>query len=270
MKRATTARTRIIGAAFSVITAAWTSASYAQEPAPPPPPPPVDSAPQTAPAQPPAPMPPPPVVEQTPPPEPPPQAEPSDLDVQNPARGHRLRGRQPDTGRPQHGGSHRPCRRRSRLVQRDDGHRPGARLRVGRRLERDAGHEHGQGQRLRFRVPGRRADRAGEPPARQLPGDPVRHHRVRWHQDGHGARRDDIQRFARRRRRARGLRAVLRLHRNPAAVAERHRRSAVLDPPRQHGEQRPDHQRYELGYSTTVQNSPWDIFAGNVAARYYF
>jgi hypothetical protein len=25
-----------------------------------------------------------------------------------------------------------------------------------------------------------------------------------------------------------------------------------------------------LGFSTTVQNSPWDIFAGNVAARYYF
>jgi len=24
------------------------------------------------------------------------------------------------------------------------------------------------------------------------------------------------------------------------------------------------------GFSTTVQNSPWDIFAGNVAARYYF
>ena len=83
MERATTARTRIIGAAFSVITAAWTSASYAQEPPPPPPPPPVDSAPQTAP-QPPAPMPPPPppVMQQTPPPEPPHRAE-SDLDVQN-------------------------------------------------------------------------------------------------------------------------------------------------------------------------------------------
>jgi len=25
-----------------------------------------------------------------------------------------------------------------------------------------------------------------------------------------------------------------------------------------------------LGVSTTVQNNPWDIFAGNVAARYYF
>jgi len=25
-----------------------------------------------------------------------------------------------------------------------------------------------------------------------------------------------------------------------------------------------------LGFSTTVQNNPWDIFAGNVAARYYF
>lgn len=25
-----------------------------------------------------------------------------------------------------------------------------------------------------------------------------------------------------------------------------------------------------LGFSTTVQSSPWDIFAGNVAARYYF
>jgi hypothetical protein len=79
MKRATT---RIIGAAVSVITAAWTSASYAQEPAPPPPP--VDSAPQTAPAPPPAPTPPPPppVVQQTPPPEPPHSAD-SDLDVQN-------------------------------------------------------------------------------------------------------------------------------------------------------------------------------------------
>ena len=83
MKRATTARTRIIGAAFSVITAAWTSASHAQEPAPPPPPP-VDTAPQTAPAPPPAPMPPPPppVVQQTPAPEPPRSAE-TDLDVQN-------------------------------------------------------------------------------------------------------------------------------------------------------------------------------------------
>jgi hypothetical protein len=25
-----------------------------------------------------------------------------------------------------------------------------------------------------------------------------------------------------------------------------------------------------VGFSTTVQNNPWDIFAGNVAARYYF
>ena len=25
-----------------------------------------------------------------------------------------------------------------------------------------------------------------------------------------------------------------------------------------------------LQFSTTVQNNPWDIFAGNVAARYYF
>jgi hypothetical protein len=25
-----------------------------------------------------------------------------------------------------------------------------------------------------------------------------------------------------------------------------------------------------LGFSTTVENNPWDIFAGNVAARYYF
>jgi hypothetical protein len=25
-----------------------------------------------------------------------------------------------------------------------------------------------------------------------------------------------------------------------------------------------------IGFTTTVQNSPWDIFAGNVAARYYF
>jgi len=24
------------------------------------------------------------------------------------------------------------------------------------------------------------------------------------------------------------------------------------------------------GFSTTVQSNPWDIFAGNVAARYYF
>ena len=80
MKRATTAGTRIIGAVASVITAAWTSASYAQEPAPPPP---VEVAPQAAPAPPPpAPMPPPPVVEHTPP-APPPQAEPTDLDVQN-------------------------------------------------------------------------------------------------------------------------------------------------------------------------------------------
>jgi hypothetical protein len=75
-------RTRIIGAALSVITAAWTSASYAQEPAPPPPP--VENTPQTAPTPPPAPMPPPPppVVQQTPAPEPPPRAEPSDLDIE--------------------------------------------------------------------------------------------------------------------------------------------------------------------------------------------
>ena len=82
MKRATTGTTRIIGAAVSVITAAWTSASYAQEPAPMPPAP-VESAPQTAP-QPAAPMPPPPppVMQQTPAPEPPHRAEPSDLDPQ--------------------------------------------------------------------------------------------------------------------------------------------------------------------------------------------
>ena len=81
MKRATTGTTRIIGAAVSVITAAWTSASYAQEP-PPMPPPPVEGAPQTAP-QPAAPMPPPPpVMQQTPAPEPPHRAEPSDLDPQ--------------------------------------------------------------------------------------------------------------------------------------------------------------------------------------------
>ena len=81
MKRATTGTTRIIGAALSVITAAWTSASYAQEPPPaPPPPPPVESAPAPQPA---APMPPPPPpVMQTPAPEPQHKAE-SDLDPQN-------------------------------------------------------------------------------------------------------------------------------------------------------------------------------------------
>ena len=26
----------------------------------------------------------------------------------------------------------------------------------------------------------------------------------------------------------------------------------------------------QLQFTTTVQNNPWDIFAGNVAARYYF
>ena len=25
-----------------------------------------------------------------------------------------------------------------------------------------------------------------------------------------------------------------------------------------------------LRFTTTVQNNPWDIFAGNIAARYYF
>jgi hypothetical protein len=83
MKRATTGTTRLIGAAFSVIAAAWTSASYAQEPppAPAPPPPPVESAPQTPQPAAPMPPPPPPVVEQTPAPAPPHRAE-SDLDPQ--------------------------------------------------------------------------------------------------------------------------------------------------------------------------------------------
>ena len=133
------------------------------------------------------PPPPPPVMQQTPAPEPPHRAEPSDLDPSSPARGHRLRGRQPDPGRTGLGGYSPPLRSASRLGQRGDGRRSGARLRMVRRLDRGAGHEHGQGQHLRFRVPGRLAVRAGEPPARQLPGDPVRRHRVRWHQDGNGA-----------------------------------------------------------------------------------
>jgi hypothetical protein len=41
---------------------------------------------------------------------------------------------------------------------------------------------------------------------------------------------------------------------------------------RRYGFETADISQYDttLGFSTTVQSNPWDIFAGNVAARYYF
>ena len=105
----------------------------------------------------------------------------------SPARGHRLRGHQPGPDRRPARDLTAPPSAFACWSSEAMGVDFGARLRMGRRLERRRGHEHGQEQRLRLRVPGRPAVRAGEPPARQLPGDPVRRHRVRWHHDGNGA-----------------------------------------------------------------------------------
>lgn len=269
MKRATTARTRIIGAAFGVITAAWTSASYAQELPPSPPPPPIDSAPQTAP-QPPAPLPPPPpVMQQTPAPEPPHRAE-SDLDPQTRRVGIGYAGisqipigmNMADLTAPAVGVRVWASESMGVDLALGIGWAGGSTESLGTSMDKDSVYGFVFQGGLPFALANRRHVSFQVIPFASIAyggtkqGTGIAETTFTGTRVDVGAR-GGFELFF-------GFIGIPELSLNATIGAQFSMRKVTVD---SGGLTSSD---TSLGFSTTVQNSPWDIFAGNVAARYYF